>query len=159
GLLGHHAERAVAQPLGELRDLVGCALRVLADHRRAVFIEGASGPAKHLAERGDFARRAIALLLEKRRGTLAHRTDHLAAHLFGVLDRPAAVGLAARHALRGTGRRGAGGVGSTPLRERAGSELFRVSDRASSGCPKSAENQPEISASRNSLHDFGVTRL
>src|SRR5256885_13089309 len=68
--------------------------------------------------RGDFARRAIALLLKKRRGTLAHRTDDFGAHLLGVLDHPAAIGLAARRALRGAVRgadRGGGDRKSTRL--------------------------------------------
>src|SRR5436305_10010604 len=136
-ILGQHAKRAIAHPLGELRDLVSSALGVLPDHRRPVLVERAGRAAKHLAKGGDFARCAIALLLEKRRRALAHCTDQLGAHLLGVLDRPAPVGLAARHALGGAGRgadRGAG-VGSAPLRARAGSELFGISHRASSACP------------------------
>src|SRR5690348_13458632 len=80
-ILGHHTERAVAHPLGELRDLVSSALGVLPDHRRAVLVERAGRAAKHLAKGGDFARGAIALLLEKRGSALAHRTDQFGAHL------------------------------------------------------------------------------
>src|ERR1051325_9757979 len=136
-ILGHHTERAVAHPLGELRDLVSSALGVLPDHCRAVLVERACRAAKHLAKGGDFARGAIALLLEKRRSALAHRANQLGAHLLGVFDRPAPVGLAAQHGLGGAGRgadRGAG-IGSAPLRERAGSKLFGISHRASSACP------------------------
>src|SRR5204862_6934432 len=70
----------------------------------------------------------------------------------------AAVGLSARHALgvagRGTGR--GDGVGSAPLRERAGSELFGISHRAFSALPKSAKNQLEVSAFTSVLRAIGV---
>jgi hypothetical protein len=42
------------------------------------------------------------------------------------------------------------------LRERAGSELFGISHRASSALPKSAKNQLEISAFTNGLRAIAV---
>src|SRR5262249_20086943 len=103
-VLGHHAERAVAQPLGELRDFFGRVFGVAPDRRRTVLIERVRRPAQHLAERGDFACRTIALLFEERGSALAHRADQLFAHLFRVLNGAAAVALAARHAVIRTKR-------------------------------------------------------